>query len=293
MLQVIVLGLVQGLTEFLPVSSSGHLVVVPYLLSWEQPPLAFDVALHFGTLMGVLAYFARDLWILATHSLGLGVRDGSDARHARTMVGLLLLASIPAAIAGALLEPFFESVFKQPVWVSFFLLVTAGLLVTAERLRRRRVPAAVGGGADGHDQLSLDVGRDEHSAGLADALTIGTAQALAIFPGISRSGATIAAGMMRGLSRQGATRFSFLMSIPVILGATALKVGELVGEDAERLYSNAEVAVGVAVAAGSGYWAIRFLLRLVSTEELTPFARYVVVVAVVLFGASFFLGPWG
>lgn len=294
MLQTIVLGLIQGLTEFLPVSSSGHLVVVPYLLSWPQPPLAFDVALHFGTLLAVMWYFRADLWYLATRSIGIGVVADGEAARARRTVGLLAVASVPAGLVGYFFESFFEKMFEESIRpIAGFLLVTAGLLYLAEWIRRRRAAAALGTDPDdlpeNHD--ALDVGRPEDTIGWIDSITMGLAQALAIFAGISRSGSTIAAGMIRGLSREGAARFSFLMSVPVILGASLFKLPDLLGDDVTRLYSNTEILAGVIAAALSGYWAIRFLLRLVSTHDLTGFARYVIMFAAVAFVGSLWIGP--
>ena len=296
MLQAIVLGLVQGLTEFLPVSSSGHLVIVPYLLSWEQPPLAFDVALHFGTLVAVVAFFLGDLWWLGTRSLGIGARVEGEAAKARRTVALLAVGSVPAALAGVLFEDLFESTFAEPRLVAGFLLVTALLLWGAEHLRRRRVAADHGKPVAEltRAEALADPGRHEGTTGFVDSVVVGGAQALAIFPGISRSGATIAAGMGRGLSREAAARFSFLLSVPIILGATISKAGEML--DATRsgsAYTGSEILVGTAVAAVSGYWAIRFLLRLVSTDELTGFARYVVLLSVLTFVGTLWLGPPG
>lgn len=287
------LGLVQGLTEFLPVSSSGHLVVVPYLLSWRQPPLAFDVAMHLGTLVAVIAYFAGDLWYLATRSLGVGTVEDGEAARARRTVLLLALGSVPAAVVGLAVEDSFSRVFdgpNAPRYVAFFLIGTALILYGAEALRRRRAAAVVGDAVE--DDPALDVGRDESTVGWLDALAIGCAQALAILPGISRSGATMAAGMARGLSRQGAARFSFLLSIPIIAGAGMLQFGEMVSSDAAVSgYGPAEILVGAAVAAISGFWAIRYLLRLVATDDLTGFARYVAAFGVLTFVGTLWLGP--
>lgn len=295
MLQAIVLGLVQGVTEFLPVSSSGHLVVIPYLLpEFEPPPLAFDVALHFGTLLAVVAYYRRDLWWLATRAVGLGADVDGEAARARRTVGLLALGSVPAAVAGYAAEDFFASTFAQPRLVAGFLVVTGLLLFAAEWLRRRRAAAHLGKPVDQLDatERTLDPGRDEGTTGWVDSLAIGTAQALAIFPGISRSGATIAAGMTRGLSRRGAARFSFLLSVPIILGATLVQVEELLAlDDVARAFSDAEIAAGVLAAAVSGYWAIRFLLRLVGTGDLGGFARYVVLLGALTFIGTLWLGP--
>lgn len=296
MLQAIVLGLVQGLTEFLPVSSSGHLTVVPYLLSWPQPPLAFDVALHFGTLLAVVAYFWGDLWYLATRSIGVATQVEGEADRARRTIGLLAVGSVPAAAIGYFFESSFERLFDDPRAVSGFLLGTAVILWGAERLRRRRTAEMVGVRPRdlSPEQRTIDPGRDEGTVGWIDTIAIGFAQALAIFPGISRSGATIAMGMARGLSREGSARFSFLLSVPIILGATAAQAGELLtGGGEERLFTNLEVAVGVAVAAVSGYWAIRFLLRYVASDDLTGFARYVAFFAVLTFVGTLWIGPPG
>jgi undecaprenyl-diphosphatase len=289
-LQAIVLGLVQGLTEFLPVSSSGHLVIVPYLLSWEQPPLPFSVALHFGTILAVLVYFARDLWWIGTRAVGIGAHGPEDTTAARRTIGLLAVGSVPAGLIGASFGDFFDRVFAgawAPRWAAGFLVVTAGLLYLAEHIRRRRAVAAYGEDVDAGRQ----VGRDQSSTTVVDAISIGVAQALAIFPGVSRAGSTIATGMLRGLSREAAARFSFLLSIPVILGATALEVPALFDAGVDRTFSIGEVLAGTAVAAVSGWWAIRFLLRLVSTDDLTGFARYVLILAAVTLVATFWIGP--
>jgi undecaprenyl-diphosphatase len=291
--QAIVLGLLQGLTEFLPVSSSGHLNGVPYLLGWEPGSLTFDVMLHAGTLVAVLLYFRGDLVWIATRSVGVGVTEAGEQQRARRVVGLLAIGSVPAAAAGLLFESTFEAAFANPRAIAGFLLVTAALLTFAEKLRQSRVAAAVGTSTREltDQQAQVDPGRREDTTTFRDALLIGVAQALAIFPGISRSGATIAAGMTLGLSRAAAARFSFLLSIPVIFGATIFKIPDLGTVEPGTLpFGGAEIAVGVLVAAGSGYWAIRFLLKLVQTDDLLGFARYVAGFAVLLFAATFWIG---
>jgi undecaprenyl-diphosphatase len=291
--QAIVLGLLQGLTEFLPVSSSGHLNGVPYLLGWEPGSVTFDVMLHAGTLVAVLLYFRSDLVYLATRSLGVGVTEEGEQQRAWRVVGLLAIGSVPAAAAGLLFEETFEAAFASPRVISGFLLLTAALLVFAERLRRSRVAAAVGTSTSQltDEQEQVDPGRREDTITFRDAVLIGTAQALAIFPGVSRSGATIAAGMTIGLSRASAARFSFLLSIPIIFGATVFKLPELgTTEPGTLAFGGAEIVVGVLVAAVSGFWAIRYLLRLVQTDDLLGFARYVAGFAVVLFAATFWIG---
>jgi undecaprenyl-diphosphatase len=295
LIQAIVLGLLQGLTEFLPVSSSGHLQGVPYLLGWDSGSLAFDVMVHAGTLLAVLAHFRRDLWHMGIDAFGLGSDDPAKRRDARVLIGLLGLGTVPAAMAGWLLADVFEAAFASPRAVSGFLLVTALLLWGAERIRAHRLASTalaipVASAADGALRPSdgLDLGRGLPSLRGRDALAIGVAQAFAIFPGISRAGATMAAGMSLGLSRTAAARFSFLLSIPIITGATVFTLTDLGTTEAGTLpFGPLEMGVGVAVAALSGYWAIRFLLDLVSRRDLLVFAKYVVAFAAVLFAATF------
>lgn len=291
MLQAIVLGLVQGLTEFLPVSSSGHLVIVPYLLGWEAHPLAVDVALHGGTLLALLVYFAGDLWYLATRTFGVGVLVEGEAAHARRTVLLLAVGTVPAAAVGATLAGPVEEAFAQPRLAGALLLVTALLLYVAERIRRRRAVRVAGSEAAAAVDPATDPGRDEGTTGLVDALTVGLFQAVAVLPGISRSGATIAGGMLRGLSRDGAARFSFLLSIPIVAGAAVAQLGDLAGPGGTGAFSGLELAVAVATAALSGLWAIRFLLRLVTNRDLLGFARYAAFFGALTILATVWLGP--
>ncbi len=251
-LQAILLGFIQGATEFIPVSSSGHLVLVPWLLGWSEPGLVFDTVVHWGTLVAVLVYFWRDWWSLITAWLrGLLRWDWRDPQ-ARLM-WLLILGSVPAAIIGFFLESFFESLFGQPAWVSVFLLVTAGLLVLAEWLGRRT--------------------RQVADLRWRDALVIGLGQAAAIAPGISRSGATMSAGLFRGVERAAAARFSFLLATPVILGAGLLQLLDLF--DAPNPLAQAPtLAVGFVAAALTGYLCIWGLLRYLQRGKLYIFAAY-------------------
>lgn len=292
-IQALVLGLIQGLTEFLPVSSSGHLQGVPYLLGWEPSSLAFDVAVHAGTLLAVLVYFRDDLVWMVTRSLGRGAQDAAEVRRARSVILLLAVGTVPAGIAGLAFEDVFTSAFESPRAVSGFLYLTAALLVGAEMLRRRRAAASLGKAPRDlvGDERHLDVGRHEDTLTVRDVALIGVAQALAIFPGVSRAGATMAAGMTLGLSRAAAARFSFLLSIPVILGATATQVRSF-GEPVPGAlpFGVLEITIGVTVAALSGFLAIRFLLRLVKTDDLLGFARYVVIAASLLLAGTFMIG---
>lgn len=274
MLTAILLGLVQGLTEFLPVSSSGHLQILPYLFGLEPGPLAFDVAVHFGTLLAVVAYFFGDLWEIGAGTLGLGGRSPVRVRAARRELVLLAVASVPAAVAGFFLQDVFEERLGDPRLAAVMLLVTAGLLLGAEKLYADR-------------QATGTVDADRRNS-----VTMGLAQALAIIPGISRSGATIAAGMASGLTREAAARFSFLMSVPVIFGAFVAQLPSL--SDAALAgtgYTPAAVAAGMITAALSGYLAVRVLMKMVTNDTLRVFAWYVIGLSAVTLTASIFIGP--
>jgi undecaprenyl-diphosphatase len=290
--QALVLGLLQGLTEFLPVSSSGHINGVPYLVGWEPGSVTFDVMVHAGTLVAVVLYFRSDLWFLATRSVGAMGSTVGEQRLARRTLVLLAVGSVPAAVAGLLFESTFEAAFANVRAIAGFLFLTSLLLVGAELIRRRRVATEVGKTVRDLDRRERhrDPGRHEGTTRIGDAAGIGLAQALAIFPGVSRSGATIAAGMALGLSRAGAARFSFLLSIPVIFGATVFKLPELGTVEAGTApFDGPQILLGVVAAAVSGYWAIRFLLRLVQTQDLFGFARYVAGFAALLLFASIFV----
>lgn len=290
-LEAVLLGLLQGLTEFLPVSSSGHLTIAPYLLGLEPPTLAFGVLLHLATLLAVIGYFRADLWFLAQGLVRAGTLTTAEHQQARRTIGLLAVGSLPAAAAGLVLEDLIGDLFENALVAAGFLLVTAGLLWFAERLRRQRTVAVHGAAATAADQ-TLDVGRDEDTVSVADASLIGVAQAFAIFPGISRAGATMATGMVRGLTRTAAARFSFLLSIPVIAGAGVLELSELEAGSFGG-YGTTDVVVASIAAGLSGYWAIRYLLRLVATDDLTGFARYLVVIGLVTLSGWFWIGPPG
>jgi undecaprenyl-diphosphatase len=251
-LQAIVLGILQGATEFVPVSSSGHLVLVPWVLGWDSPGLVYDTVVHWGTLVAVVVYFWRDWWALIVAWLRGLVRWDWSEPEAR-LAWYLVLGTIPAVILGFFLEDFFESLFGQPAWVSFFLLVTAALLAISERLSSRS--------------------RQIKDLRWLDALLVGLGQAAAIAPGISRSGATMATGLLRGLERPAAARFSFLLATPIIFGAGLLQLADLFGApDAMALVP--PLAAGFVAAALSGYVAIWGLLRFLQRGRLYPFAVY-------------------
>lgn len=263
MFRAIVLGGVQGLTEFVPVSSSAHLVLVPFLLGWTVPSLAFDVAVHIGTLVALIVYFWRDLWEMTVGVVRSAVGGGEGDRARARLAGLLLVGSIPAALAGLLLESFFERLFERPGFVAGELLATAALLLAGEAVYARSRP---------------ERRRDVDRITVIDALTMGVLQAVAISPGISRSGATITGGLFRGLSREAAARFSFLLSIPAIAGAAVVSVPDL-----PRGTDWGSVLAATAVAGVTGFAAIAFLLHYLRTRTMRPFAVYCVALSALSF----------
>jgi undecaprenyl-diphosphatase len=261
-IQAIILGIVQGLTEFIPVSSSGHLVLVPWLLGWEIPHEAafvFDVLVQLGTLVAVFVYFWGDLWAIA-RGVVQGLRERRPLASPEARLGwLVAAATLPAVVIGFTLKDYFEGTFSDAWMTAVQLLVTAAMLVAAEQLGKRlRGLEAVNG---------------------VDALVVGLLQALAILPGVSRSGATIAGGLWRGLDRPAAARFSFLMSVPVMLGAGVVAANDLLAIPNAGEYV-LPIAAGFVAAAVVGYAAIAWLLRYLSKGSLYGFAAYCAAVSV-------------
>jgi undecaprenyl-diphosphatase len=333
-LRTLVLGIVQGLTEFLPISSSAHLSIVPKLLGMRTPELAFDVLLHFGTLAAVVVYFARDLWSFLLSLVAPGVLGRRQAALRRRQLVLLAIASIPAAIFGYLLQNWADAQTSRPLRSAVWLVFTTVVMIAAELWARnrpvpqpavaprtrddgRRAPGVPGTAAAGISGASGPVPmRDDPAADppgplpnqvqlaattsrpmtraeirqqreaeppatgsaeeelerlpLSKAVGIGVAQAVALIPGTSRSGVTISAGLFEGVSREAAARFSFLLSIPAILGAGVLKLDEL----SRATETPAQLAVGFLAAAISGFLAVSFLIRLLRTRTLWPFIWY-------------------
>lgn len=259
--QAIAYGLVQGLGEFLPISSSAHLAVLPWAAGWQDPGLAFDVALHMGTLIALLVYFRRELWRYG-RALLLSVRElrvGDDPD--RRLAWLVLIGSLPGGAIGVLLEKAAEDELRSKALIAAAMIVMGLGLFAADTLfaQRRKLGAVT----------------------LRDALVIGLAQACAIVPGVSRSGSTIAAGRVLGLDRDAAARFSFLLALPITAGAGLLKVPKLVHAGG----LDAAVAVGVVVSGVSGYVAIDLLLKLVRTRSYLPFVVYRVLFGLAVLGA--------
>ncbi|MDN3522842.1 undecaprenyl-diphosphate phosphatase [Halomonas ramblicola] len=249
-LQVVVLSIVQGLTEFLPISSSAHLILVPVLTAWEDQGLAFDVALHLGSLAAVVIYFRRELWCMAGSWLGsLGGRGvDQDAR----LAWWVILATVPVCVVGLALHDTIEAGMRSPLIIAFGL-IAFGLLLGYADWRHRGE-------------------RSEYQLGLVDALLIGAAQALALIPGTSRSGITITAALLLGMSREGAARFSFLMSIPVIVLAGGLETVGLLREAVRVEWFT--LSVGTLLSGISAYLCIHYFLAFIRRVGMQPFVVY-------------------
>lgn len=250
--QALILGSIQGITEFIPVSSSGHLALAHYLFRWGEGTandFLFDIATNVGTLLAVCIYFRKDWIALLT-----------EKTH-RKMLGLILLASIPGAIAGKLLKHEAETAFRAPTHIASLLAVMGLVLLTADLCSRRN--------------------RDITRINLLDSLLIGCSQALAIMPGVSRSGVTIAAGLFLGLDRGSAARFSFLLSVPIIAGAVLFGCKDLThGFPAGQA---GDFCIAIIASAITGYLAIDFLLKFLQRRGFTPFVVYRIVLAAVVF----------
>jgi len=244
-LQAVVLGLAQGLGEFLPISSSAHLVLIPWLLRWTDPGLTFDVALHVGTLVAVVLYFWKDWWQLILQGF-------TDVRSVKgRLFWYLAAASVPGALSGYLLEKKAETVFRSPMLIAVMLIGMGILLYWADR----------------RGSMKIEI----HHITFGTSLCIGISQALAIIPGVSRSGVTMTTGLLMGLNREGAARFSFLLSTPIIFGAAMVKLpGVLSNPSAITL----DFIIGTTVSCLTGIASIGFLLRYVQTKDFLPFVWY-------------------
>lgn len=270
LLQSILLGIIQGLTEFLPISSSGHLVIVPFLLGWDIPEneaFVFDVLVQVATLAAVIVYFWQDLLTIAKAFIaGLASRR-PFAEPASRLGWFIILATIPAGLVGLAIKDLVEAAFASPAFTGAALLVTAVLLVAAERANHRSLCL---------EQLTWQ-----------KALWTGVFQALSIFPGVSRSGSTIVGGMTAGLRRPEAARFSFLMSIPIMLAAGLVSMLDL-AEIPDLGGTLATFLPGFITAAVVGYLAIRWLIGYLSRRPLYIFSAYCVLMGLLVIGVSLF-----
>jgi undecaprenyl-diphosphatase len=266
--QVIWLAIIQGLTEFLPISSNAHLTVIPQLLNWKDPGLGFDVALHAGTLAAIIVYFFRDWVQVIANGLGFVYRGRRPDENSRTLFWFLVIATIPAGLAGLKFQKYAET-----SWRSFYVIAAAEIILGLLMYAADRV----GSEKDGLDQMNL-----------FDAIFIGCAQALAIIPGVSRSGVTITAGRFLHFDREAAARFSFLLSTPIIAAAA--------GKDAYDLYKQGGIApelkipylVGILVSGIVGLIVIAFFLRYLKRNSLNVFVWYRVAFGIIVIALAVF-----
>lgn len=250
--QSAVLGLLQGIGEFLPVSSTAHLALAPYFFHWPDPGLSFDVALHLGTLIAVLSFFWKD-WIMIFES----VFKNQVQSYGKNTLWLIVIATIPGVLAGYFLENEAETFFRHPLLIASMLFFAGLILYLADK--------------GGRKEIKMD------GINLRRSLVIGLAQAVAIIPGVSRAGATITAGLFEGLDRKSAARFSFLLSTPIIFGAVVLKLPYLVA-----CGLNAKIILGVVTSAISGYLAIKYLIKFVENSSYKIFFWYRFVLATII-----------
>ena len=255
--KAIILGIVQGIGEFLPISSSAHLILVPFLFGWEGSSMAFDIALHVGTLLAVLVIFFRDWWDLFIGAVNK-VTKGKESFENK-MFWYLVIATVPGALLGVLLEDVVENVFRTKIWLIATSLAIMGILIYLGDLW-----------ADKHYKLETDF---KHIS-LKQAFIIGLSQALAIIPGFSRSGTTILTARLMGLSKKAATKFTFLLSVPIIAGAAILKITDLT--------INIETIIGVSVSFIVGIISIKFLLNYIKKHDFSIFAIYRVIFAIII-----------
>ena len=254
----IILGIVQGLTEFLPVSSSGHLVIFQKLLKFNDPGVLFEIAVHLGTLVAVIIYFRKDIWEIIQSIFNWRKDAPENIKYAHHLLFHLIIASVITAIIGFAFKDTFESLFENTVLVGFMLIITGSILFASDKIRNTT----------------------KKKMSVPSSLLVGLAQSIAIIPGISRSGATISAGIFTGRTRNLAARFSFLLSIPAILGATLLKI-----KDMQSAMSSSEVVLnfilGGMVAAIVGYFAISFLLKMIEQAKLFYFSIYCWIIGII------------
>ena len=262
-IRTIILGIIQGIGEFLPISSSAHLILVPYLFGWEQSSMAFDIALHFGTLAAVLVIFFNDWWKLFIGAVNK-ITKGKNSFDNK-MFWYMVIATIPGALLGFLLDDVVENVFRTKIWLIATSLAVMGVLIYLGDKW-----------ADKHYKIETDF---EHIS-LKQSLCIGLSQALAIIPGFSRSGTTILAARLMGLSKSAATKFTFLLSVPIIAGATIMEVG--------NLELSIETFMGVFIAFVVGILTIKFLLNYIKKHDFSVFAVYRVIFAIIILVKYFF-----
>ncbi|HWB95773.1 MAG TPA: undecaprenyl-diphosphatase UppP [Bryobacteraceae bacterium] len=269
--QVVILSLVQGLTEFLPISSTAHLYLTSWLLGWKAESLTFDIALHVGTLLAVLVYFFKDWLQLIAHGFGIDYGDSDDLRRNRALLWLLAAGSIPLGVFGLLFQHQAESTWRNPFVIGTMLVVVGVVMAIGERVGRKM--------------------RNLGNIHLGDALSIGLAQALAIVPGTSRSGITITAALFRGIDRPAAARFSFLLSTPAIAAAAAKAFHDLYKSGGIEPGMQSAFVLGVVLSAISGWIVIAWFLRYLQRQSLAFFVYYRVIFGIIVLALALIRRP--
>lgn len=273
LLQVVVLAFVQGITEFLPVSSTAHLYLTSWLLGWHAEELTFDIALHIGTLIAVLLYFYRDWLQIAAQGFGLSYGRDEELKMNRGLLWLLAIGSIPVGVFGLLFNKQAETTWRNPIVMATTLIAVGVVMWLAERAAKHK--------------------RNLATINLGDAVAIGASQALAIIPGASRSGVTITAGLFRGMTRESAARFSFLLSTPAIAAAAAKALHDLTKHGGLPREMLAPFALGVAVSAITGMAVIAWFLRFLRQRSLAFFVYYRIIFGIIVLALAFFRRPAG
>jgi len=267
--QAVVLAIVQALTEFLPISSTAHLVLIPWLFGWKDGGLTFDVALHAGTLVAVIIYFFQDWVQIIAQGFGLRIGRDPDLKQNRNLLWLLAVASIPIGIFGYLFDKQADTTWRQPYVIGTMLILVGIVMWIAEK---RRI---------GSKSMS--------TIQMSDGIAVGLAQAVAVIPGTSRSGATISAGLFRNMNRETAARFSFLLSTPAIAAAVAKKFWDVHKEGGIPADMKVPIVVGIAVSGVLGAIVIAFFLRYLRRSSLMPFVWYRIVFGIIVIAlAAFF-----
>lgn len=265
-IQSILLGIIQGIGEFLPISSSAHLIIIPYLFNWSEHSLAFDVALHFGTLIAVLFVYFKDWWELFKGAFNKVVYKKNSFNN--KMFWFLVLATIPGALIGKLFEEPIENILRSNYVIIAIALAVMGILIflgdkwAAKKYKNKET--------------------DFEHLTLKQTFVIGLSQALAVIPGFSRSGTTILTARLMGVSRSAAAKFTFLLSVPIIFGATVLKLPDMITG------FSPELIVGIIVSAVVGVISIKFLLRYIKKHDFAIFAYYRVIIAIIVLVKVFF-----
>jgi undecaprenyl-diphosphatase len=280
-LQAIVIGILQGVTELFPISSLGHSVLVPELFGWhalvagqsadESFYLAFLVGLHVATAVALFIFYRRD-WAAVIRGFFSSIGKRRIDTSAERMAWLLVVGTVPVGLVGLVFEHQLRTLFAKPTAAAVFLCLNGVILLTGERLRRRAATRELVTEHDHHVDAAHDVGRDLDTLELREGVFVGSAQILALFAGISRSGVTMVAGLLRGLDHEDAARLSFMLATPVILAAGVYKLPELLGHNGDHV--RGQVLVGSLAAGIAAYVAVRFLTTWFKTRTLTPFAIY-------------------